>query len=154
MLCYLAHIEKLRREDEGKNAKLDWIATKLVKEQVMVHYEKGHVITLHENNIIQKILALHQEYANLRKLNPDRRANKVKQFQQKLQTTMPFWPRNAEKRMEDSKKGKNDAEKRVTEEDIVFLNSMMTDRAASNCSQDKVTSKIEEKGSYVPNKQK
>ena len=95
----------------------------------------------------EKVEALHQEYASLRKLNPERRSDnpKMKLFQEKLQNTMPFWHRDVEKRMEGSKNGKNEVEKIAIDEDIAFLKSMMTDRVASYCSQDKVTLKLEEK---------
>ena len=52
----------------------------------------------------EKILALFKEYENLRKINPDRRENHplIKEFKDKLGTTMQFWPRNALAKMEQS----------------------------------------------------
>ena len=61
---------------------------------------------------------------------------------------MPFWSRDEEKRMEDSKEGNKEVEKIVIDEDSAFLKSMMMDRAASYCSQDKITPKLE--GYYKP----
>ena len=98
-----------------------------------------------EHKMKGKVEKLHQEYASLGKLNPERRFDnpKMKQFQNKLHKTMPFWPRDVEKRMEDSKEGNEEVEKIVIDEDSAFLKSMMMDRAASYCSQDKITPKLE-----------
>ena len=69
-----------------------------------MRYRKAHIITMAENKMKDKVEKLQQEYANLRKLNPKRRCDipKMKQFQDKFHKTMPFWPRDVEKRMEDS----------------------------------------------------
>ena len=98
-----------------------------------------------ENKMKDKVEKLHQEYASLRKLNPVRRCDKpqMKQFQDKLHKTMPFWPWDVEKRVEDSKEGTKEVEKVAIDEDLAFFKRMMMDRAASYCSQDKITPKLE-----------
>ena len=80
----------------------------------------------------EKILALFKEYKNLRKINPDRRENHplIKEFKDKLGTTMQFWPINALAKMEQGKVKKRPFEIAAMDEDISFLNCMMTDPAA------------------------
>ena len=93
----------------------------------------------------EKILALFKEYENLRKINPNRRENHplIKEFKDKLGITMQFWPRNALAKMEQSKVKKCLFEIAAIDEDISFLNSMMTDRAAQYSSVDVKMSKID-----------
>ena len=43
---------------------------------------------------------------------------------------MPFWHRKIIEHMEESKKGKSQVKQAAIDEDIVFMKSMMTDRAA------------------------
>ena len=78
-------------------------------------------------------------------LNLERRCDtlKMKPFQDKLHKTMPFWPRDVKKRMEDSKERNKEVEKIVIDEDLEFFKGMMMDRAASYCSQNKITPKLE-----------
>ena len=74
----------------------------------------------------EKILALFKEYENLRKIDPDRRENHplIKEFKDKLATTMQFWPRNALAKMKQSKMKKRMFEIAAIDEDISFLDSM------------------------------
>ena len=85
---------------------LSRLAANRVVGEVTVPYRKAHIITMAENKMKHKVLKQHQEYASLRKLNQERRCDnpKMKQFQDKLQNTMPFWPRDVENLVEDSKK--------------------------------------------------
>ena len=78
----------------------------------------------------RKILALFKKYENLRKINPDGRKDHslIKEFKDKLATTMQFWPRNALANMEQSKMKKRRFEIAAIDENISFLN-IMTDRA-------------------------
>ena len=134
-----------RKAEEGrynKNMNLSRLAANRVVGEVTVHYRKAHIITMAENKMKGKIEKLHQEYASLGKLNPERKCDnpKMKLFLDKLHKTMPFWPRDVEKRMEDSKEGNKEVEKIVIDEDLEFLKSMMMDRDASYLSQDKIPS--------------
>ena len=56
---------------------------------------------------------------------------------------MQFWPRNALAKMEQSKVKRSPFEIAAIDEDISFLNSMMTDRAAQYSSVDAKISKID-----------
>ena len=77
-------------------------------------------------------IIIHDEYIVLKKLPLAGRSDylKVKIFKEKLQHTMPFYHRNVIKNMEESKKGKTQVEIIAIDEDIAFMNSMMTDRSA------------------------
>ena len=129
LLCFLANFEHLRLQDSTKNLKLTRRASSSVVGEVQAHYQKAHLPTINEIKMIEKVERLHQEYVGLKKLNPDRRLQnpKVKSFREKLLTTMPFWPDDTEKKLEENKKGKTDAEKFAIDEDLDFLRSMMTD---------------------------
>ena len=61
---------------------LSRLAANYVVEEVTVHYRKAHIITMAENKMKHKVLKLHQEYASLRKLNPERRCDNPKMKQQ------------------------------------------------------------------------
>ena len=49
---------------------------------------------------------------------------------------MPFWPRDAERRMENEKRGKSEKEVEAIDEDILFLRSMKTDLIAHYATKD------------------
>ena len=55
---------------------------------------------------------------------------------------MPFYNRNVIKKMEESKKGKTQVEIMAIDEDIAFMNSMMTDRSAQYSVCDKITPSV------------
>ena len=79
-----------RKAEEGRYNK-NMNLYRLAVGEVTVQYRKAH-ITMTENKMKHKILKLHQEYASLRKLSPERRCDKpkMKEFQDKLHKTMPF----------------------------------------------------------------
>ena len=141
----MALLEKLRQEDETKQKKLYRFAANLVVKEILPHYQKSQITTIQEHKMAEKILALFKEYENLRKINLDRRENHplIKMFKDKLGTTMKFWPRNALAKMEQSKVKKRLFEIAAIDEDISFLNSMMTNRAAQYSSVDIKMSKID-----------
>ena len=98
--------------------------------------------------MVEKVIALHKEFENLRKIKPEKREGhpNIIKFNDKLGTTLPFWPRNILEKMEQNKtKLKNDEDKSAAEEDILFLKSMMTDRAFQYGSVDLNISKLEAK---------
>ena len=80
----------------------------------------------------EKIIELHSLYRSLFKIIPEKRNRhrKVEEFLEKLKQTMPFWPRDAERRMENEKRGKSEKEVKAINEDILFLRRMKTDRIA------------------------
>ena len=146
LLCYLSNVDKLRQEDDSKQQKLDRIAASMTVKQVLPHYSKSRVPMVQEHKMVEKVIALHKEFANLRKLNPEKREGNpnIKKFNEKLVTTLPFWPRNALDKMEKNMvKLKTKKEKSAAKEDILFLKSMMTDRVAQYRSIDLNTSQLE-----------
>ena len=144
--CFLANIATLRIEDKSKNENLIRPCPNLVVEKIIKHYQKSCIPTLHRHKMAEKIVELYSEYNNLYKIKPEKRKEhiKIKQFRGKLDTTMPFYSRKFEKRMEDSKKGKTQMEKEAIQEDMLFLKSMKTDRIAQYASKDKQTAKLQE----------
>ena len=77
----------------------------------------------------EKIVGLYQEYRSL-KSEKTAGNKKIQLFQEKLKTTRQFWPKDVEKRLESKKKHKSPAEQHAVDEDVKFLPSMKTDRAA------------------------
>ena len=76
---------------------------------------------------------------SLFKFIPEKRNGhrKVEEFQEKLKQTMPpFWPRDAERRMENEKRGKSEKEVEAINENILFLRSMKTGRIAHYATKD------------------
>ena len=65
---------------------------------------------------------------------------------------MPFWPRDVEKKMAESKKTKTLLEKEVIEEDLVFLKSMKTDQTAQYTTKENAMAKLEKTRSGWQNK--
>ena len=47
LLCYLAHMDKHRREDKSKMMKLSRLSSNCVVAKVVEHYQKAHIITIH-----------------------------------------------------------------------------------------------------------
>ena len=143
LLCFLAHCEKF----QSSTAKVYAPSLNAVIEQVSLHYCKANIKILDKASCWTKIKKLHEEYLTLQKLPLGKRANhsKVKAFKVKLQQTMPFWHRKIIEHMEESKKGKSQVEQTAIDEDIVFMKSMMTDRAAQYSVCDKITPSIIEK---------
>ena len=46
ILCYMALLEKLRREDETKQKKLYHFAANLVVKEILTHYQKSQIKTI------------------------------------------------------------------------------------------------------------
>ena len=86
----------------------------------------------------KKIIELHSLYRSLFKIIPEKRNRhrKGEEFLEKLKRTMPFWPRDAERRMKNEKRGKSEKEVEAINEDILFLRSMKTDRIAHYATKD------------------
>ena len=144
LLCLLSKLHQLRSADVSKKEKLLSPAAHFVYNEVCEHYSKANIPTILTKSMINKILALHEEFRKIQKVPSDRRQSSslVKSFREKLEKTMPFYPSNAEKLLIDSKKGKTEAEKSAIDEDILFLKDMMDGRNFTYASRDKVCSKI------------
>ena len=132
LLCFMANLsEQLEQVKSGKQKVTRFCANNVIDE-VNNHYNKARIPTIAAHKMAEKVEALYNEFKWLMKLNPERRMDsvKVKEFQEKLSMTMPFWPRDVMKQMEDSKKRKSSYETVAIEVDMTFLSSMMTDRVA------------------------
>ena len=86
----------------------------------------------------EKIIELQSLYRRLFKIIPEKRNGhrKVEEFQEKLKQTMPFWPRDPERRAENEKRGKSEKEVEAINGDVLFLRSMKIDRIAHNATKD------------------
>ena len=149
LLCLLAHIEKLRREDLSKNKKIVPIAIKLVEEEALAHYRKAAIPFLTSKQINKRILALYEKFQLIRKLKRgkvyDGSNKSISEFRIQLTQTMPLYPKNAIELMLKEKKGKLESEKMSIDEDIEFLKNMMTTRTAHYASLDKITTNLKRK---------
>ena len=67
----------------------------------------------------------------------------IKAFQEKMCSTLPFWPRNILAKMEQKKYKKTVKEIAAIDDDISFLHSMMVDRKWSYDSVDVNVTKLE-----------
>ena len=146
LLCYLAKLNQLRNEDSSKNTKLTWTAGKFVTSKVLIHYEKAHIPTIKENTLTRKIISFHEkEYLKCVKISKNCRSNnsQIESFREKLSKTMPFYPTNVEDLMNDQKRGKNEKERQMIDEDIAFLRNMMSERSFTYSRQDMTCSILE-----------
>ena len=127
--------------------KIGPLAAKIVVNKVLPHYYKSRIPVIQNHKMIEKILDLHKEYKNLTRTNPEKRTDNplVNTFKTKLETTMPFRPRNVIEKMEKSKQKKGSTEVLAIEEDIRFLKSMMKDRIAHYTSVDSNYAEVERK---------
>ena len=144
LLCYLSKLKQLRNEDLSKNTKLSTTAGKHVACQIIHHYENAHIPTMLEKNMIQYIIKFHDvEYQKCFKIPISRRNNNptIEAFKEKLDKTMPLWPRNVFAIMNDWKKSKSDEEKKKIDDDILFLENMMNERTFVYSSFDSVFTK-------------
>ena len=88
----------------------------------------------------EKIIELHSLYRNLFKIIPEKRNGpcKIEEFYEKLKQTLPFWPRDDEKRKKNEKR-KSKKEVEVINKDILLLRSMKTNRIAHYATKDEET---------------
>ena len=142
----MANLKKLKNENKSNNEKLMRSCANLVSKEVLNHYQKARIPVLHEYEIAEKLIKLHSDYKSLYKIKPEKRKNhsKIIEFRERLNTTMPFWPRHVEKIMEDGKRGKSNEERQAIDEDILFLKWMNTDRIAFYTEKDQHTAEAEE----------
>lgn len=144
LFCFMANLEKMRQDDPTKQRKLYRTCANLVVQEVLGHYGKSHIPTIHRKKMAEKIVGLYQEYRSLLSTKSEKRAGnkKIQLFQEKLKTTMQFWPKDVEKRLE-SKKHKSPAEQHAVDEDLKFLQSMKTDRVAQYTGKDQAMAYIQ-----------
>ena len=146
LLCFLAHREKCRREDETKRRRIANSAADAVIDQVRQHYGNAGISLLPIKKLKYQILALNKQYVDMRKIESQCRARNEKliAFRNNLCKTMPLWPKDEIKNMEASKFGKRKIEIKAIDEDIAFLKNMMSSRTASYTCKDLITSKYKE----------
>ena len=116
--CLMYHIQEGSAENRTK-----WQSAKLVLSKVAVFYEKANIPMIAERKACERMIALLDENAKIRAIPVARRSSeastkKLTAMEEKLKTTFPLWPLNAEKLMK-------------SQEDIQFLQSMKSDRQAS-----------------------
>ena len=132
--CFIVNLEELRKEDNSKQKNVRHEAAFIVMNEILKHYDKGRIPVIQQHKIREKVQLLYTEFKGLLKLNRNRRHRenkKLAEFQEKLEKTMPFWPKEVVEVMAKSRRGKSDIEKQAIDNDIKFLESMMTDRVAS-----------------------
>jgi len=96
---------------------------KVVLRQITSFYEKANIPMITERKSCEKIIKLLNDCNKLRSLDKRRRDTpaaqcKVEQMQSKLASTFQLWPKNADSLIKNA-------------EELAFLNSMRSDRAAS-----------------------
>lgn len=147
LLCFLAHRDKARREDESKKRRITRKALDAVIDQISTHYKNAGIDIAPHLILHNRITALYNEFVNLRKIVRKNRKTNVRltKFQAKLSKTMPCWPRDIFKQLEKRKSGKSEIEKKGIDEDILFLKNMMTERTGLYTAKDMIVSNIMER---------
>ena len=142
LLCFLAHLDVVRDSLRIAQAARR-SAAKIVQEKVIYHYRNAGIDYISNKRMCDKIVELHTEYTNIRKLPAARlksHCHLLKKFNDKLEKTMPFWPKDIILKMKARKGGHiSEIEKAAIEEDIQFLQSMFDDRKATYAVKDTVT---------------
>lgn len=129
--CLMWHIETGVRESRTR-----FQSAKMVLSQIVVFYAKSNIPMISEIKSCQRLLKLLDDNAKLRAIPIKRRSTagciaKVQKMKETLYKTFALWPCNAEQLIKNT-------------EDLRFLESMKTDRAATFGSRDKLlSSKIE-----------
>ena len=127
LLCFLAH-HKTSCKREAANKTVD----------IVKHiYDCARIPTLFKNKMAEEVVNLFDNMKKILKIQPKCRTSgtgkeQVDSFKRQLETTMKFWPRDVMERIK-------------TEDDKMFLLSMMTDRKASMAGIDKKSSETEAK---------
>lgn len=148
LLCYLAKVNELRLADSSKNTKLSYSAGTYVASEVLKHYEKAHIPTVIEKQVIKKIIQFHDnDYSKCMRIPRDRRNSspQIVAFREKLNNTMPFFPSNVEDIMNENKRFKSEKERQKIDEDILFLQNMLSDRTFTYSCKDMTSAKLEER---------
>jgi len=140
--CYMFH----QREGLQLN-RTKYENAKIVLKKIIPFYNKGNIPIITEKKACEKIIILFQKNAKLRELPVDRRSSisaqaKIKETEIELGRTFQIWAQNAEVIIKN-------------EEDLKFLQSMKTDRAASFGSWDKkLASQLQRKEARVKKQEK
>ena len=135
LLCYESNKQKLVFEKIGTNNRSSstFDATKIVYEEVKVHYEKSGITLKGLRAFKYDLDKLIEDHKSLVKGNQGKGID--------IQGTMKLWPKDTEKKM---KKKLEDPfitqeDKNNIEADLQYLESMKTDRVASYSSSDRAS---------------
>ena len=123
--CLVWHIKEGQSDHQSK-----WESAKLVLTKVNVFYERANIPIITERKACERIIQLLDENAKIRAIPVKRRSTssipeKLKEMEDNLAKTFPLWPATAEQLIRNV-------------DDLAFLKSMKTDRAATFGSYDKV----------------
>ena len=132
LLCYLANMNTLNLKMTGKREKIKVCAMKIVIEEVVQHYKKAGIPIKSNSNIRYNIDNLIKKYKNCTK---HKTRKPTLDF---INNTMPFWPVNVRKQMEDKLKNNflSPGEREAVETDLRYLESMISDRVATYSGRD------------------
>ena len=116
--CFMYLLEKGRTENITKMQN-----AQMVLDKIRPFYQKGNIPMIQDLSCCKKIVNLHDTNAKLREIPAKRRAmpyvmDRVENAKKKLEETFTLWKPDAESIM-------------TNKEDILFLQSMKTDRSAS-----------------------
>ena len=143
LLCYESNRKKVIPERKGIKYNYSWKyeAVKLVYEEVKIHYKKSGIDMKKFTSFQYDLNKLLDHHKSLVK-----GSSKGKGID--LDKTMPLWPRNTEKIMKKKLEEPflSKQEKNVIKSDLMYLQSMKTDRVASYSTLDKAhISRIEKR---------
>ena len=135
LLCYMSNMDKFRADDAYKNMKLSRVVSKVVIDRVIIHYQKAVIATKQHHKMAEGIEKIQSEFV---KMQENMTLNRIQEFRQKLNKTMPFWTRNTINEMGTSLQSsyKSLADKKKLETDLKLLRRMMGDRSATYASMD------------------
>lgn len=132
LMCFLSNMEIVKNNIQlkiGKHAKHQ--AASAVADEVVKVYSKTRIPMVEKKSIINKILLFYNnEYLKFQRYSVEKMdANpKIIGFREKINQTMPFYTRNAEKIITDSMKGKSQVKKQIMQEELLFLQNMKKER--------------------------
>ena len=137
--CYLAHVDELKKQ-QPIASRVKYKAAMKVASEVICFYNKARIPAMQIKCITNKIIYFHdKEYQKCLKIPNERRKGNAEllRFQEKLNLTMPFYAKNAESLMKNSMKGKQQYEKDMIQEDLLFLENIKSKRTFSLGGRDK-----------------
>jgi hypothetical protein len=125
LLCMLYHLKHGAHENCTK-----WDAAKIVLSKIAVFFAKANIPVIADRKACEKIIKLHDDNDKIRAIPIKRRSTpgtlkKLQEMERKLSETFPLWPANVEQLIKNP-------------EDLRFLQSMKSDRAATFGGHDKV----------------
>ena len=96
ILCYLAHLKKIKETNTKETNRVRWEVAKTVVEKVLIHYRKSGIVTKATNKIAQEIEKIYLEYLNVINRDKDRK-NITDQLKKNLEKQFAFVQRKLKK---------------------------------------------------------